>query len=96
MDMEGQQAVMFPLPVRVDMDGKRNQTGPEALVWRCRLGPDIEHVAARLDAFVRECIQVVLEVPYRYGGRASGLKHRYSIDVEEHHIRSSPRIAECC
>ena len=73
MDMEGQQAAMFLLPVRVDTDGKWNQTGPEVLVWRCRLGPDIEHVAARLDAFVR-----------------------YSIDVEEHHIRSSPRIAECC
>ena len=96
MDMEGQQAAMFPLPVRVDTDGKRNQTGPEVLVWRCRLGPDIEHVAARLDAFVRECIQVVLEVPYHYGVRASGLKHRYSIGVEERHIHSLPRIAECC
>ena len=95
MDMEGQQAAMFPLPVRVDTDGKRNQTGPEVLVWRCRLGPDIEHVAARLDAFIRECIQVVLEVPYHYGARASGPRHHCSIGVEEHHIRSSPRIAEC-
>ena len=67
MDMERPQAAMFPLLVRVDMDEKRNQIGPGVLVWHCRLGPDIEHVAAHLDAFIRECIQVVLEVPYHYG-----------------------------
>ena len=95
MDMERQQAAMFPLLVHVDMDEKQNPIGPGVLVWRCRLGPDIEHVAAHLDAFVRECIQVVLEVPYHYGVRASGPRHCCSIGVEEHRIRSSPRIVEC-